>query len=88
SGNATRTLFLVDRLELETQADKALKKYLKNDLSCCIFKENKENVSEALGLYIANLQNFQRLLEIEDFDGIFDEMENTNRIKNILNGIK
>ena len=43
SGNATRTLFLVDRLELETQADKALKKYLKNDLSCCIFKENKDD---------------------------------------------
>jgi len=53
-----------------------------------IFKENKENVSEALGLYIANLQNFQRLLEKEDFDGIFNEMENTNRIKNILNGIQ
>jgi len=53
-----------------------------------IFKENKENVSEALGLYIANLQNFQRLLEHEDFDGIFNEMENTNRIKNILNGIQ
>jgi prephenate dehydrogenase len=53
-----------------------------------IFSENKANVSEALRLYIANLQNFQQLLEKEDFDGIFQEMENTNRIKNILNGIK
>jgi len=53
-----------------------------------IFKENKENVSAALQQYIANLQNFQRLLEQEDFDGIFNEMENTNRIKNILNGIQ
>ncbi len=43
SGNATRTLFLVDRLELETQADKAFKKYLKGDLSCCIFKDNKDD---------------------------------------------
>ena len=53
-----------------------------------IFKENKTNVSQALQQYIANLQNFQQLLEKEDFDGIFNEMENTNRIKNILNGIK
>lgn len=53
-----------------------------------IFSENKANVSEALGLYIANLQNFQQLLEKEDFEGIFQEMENTNKIKDILNGIK
>ncbi|WP_116786927.1 prephenate dehydrogenase [Flavobacterium psychrotrophum] len=53
-----------------------------------IFSENKENVSEALRLYIANLQNFQQLLEKEDFEGIFLEMENTNKIKDILNGIK
>lgn len=53
-----------------------------------IFSENKDNVSEALRLYIANLQNFQQLLEIEDFEGVFREMENTNKIKDILNGIK
>jgi prephenate dehydrogenase len=53
-----------------------------------IFSENKENVSEALRLYIANLQNFQQLLEVEDFEGVFREMENTNKIKDILNGIK
>ncbi len=52
-----------------------------------IFKENKTNVSQALQQYIANLQNFQQLLESEDYDGLYDEMENTNRIKNILNGI-
>ncbi len=52
-----------------------------------IFSENKANVSEALRLYIANLQNFQQLLEMEDFEGIFQEMENTNKIKDILNGI-
>lgn len=52
-----------------------------------IFRENKENVSEALRLYIANLQNFQQLLESEDFEGIYQEMEDTNRIKDILNGI-
>lgn len=53
-----------------------------------IFSENKENVSEALRLYIANLQNFQQLLEAQDFEGVFREMENTNKIKDILNGIK
>ena len=52
-----------------------------------IFKENKTNVSQALQQYIANLQNFQQLLDSEDYNGMFDEMENTNRIKNILNGI-
>lgn len=53
-----------------------------------IFSENKANVTEALRQYIANLQNFQQLLEVEDFEGIFKEMEDTNRIKDILNGIK
>lgn len=53
-----------------------------------IFKENKTNVSQALQQYIANLQNFQQLLDNDDYNGMFDEMENTNRIKNILNGIK
>lgn len=52
-----------------------------------IFKENRENVSEALRLYIANLQHFQHLLETENFEGIHKEMEDTNRIKDILNGI-
>ncbi|MXN91043.1 prephenate dehydrogenase [Flavobacterium sp. Sd200] len=53
-----------------------------------IFKENKTNVSSALQQYIANLQKFQQLLEQDDFEGIFQEMEDTNRIKDILNGIK
>jgi len=52
-----------------------------------IFKENKENVSQALQQYIANLQNFQQLLEKENFEALHAEMEDTNRIKDILNGI-
>jgi prephenate dehydrogenase len=52
-----------------------------------IFRENKTNVGLALQQYIANLQTFQELLEREDYEGIYNEMENTNRIKNILNGI-
>jgi prephenate dehydrogenase len=52
-----------------------------------IFRENKTNVGLALQQYITNLQTFQELLEHEDYEGIYNEMENTNRIKNILNGI-
>jgi prephenate dehydrogenase len=52
-----------------------------------IFRENKTNVGLALQQYIANLQTFQELLEREDYEGIYNEMENTNRIKNILDGI-
>ncbi|AWH74394.1 prephenate dehydrogenase [Dokdonia sp. Dokd-P16] len=53
-----------------------------------IFKENKENVLETLTEYIANLNDFKTLLENDDFQGVHDEMENTNHIKEILNGIK
>ena len=53
-----------------------------------IFKENKENVLETLTEYIANLSDFKTLLENDDFQGVHDEMENTNHIKEILNGIK
>ena len=53
-----------------------------------IFKQNKTNVIESLEEYICNLQNFKDLLEKNDFSEIFTEMENTNKIKQILNGIK
>jgi type I restriction enzyme R subunit len=47
SGNARRVLFLVDRLELEGQASKDFIKYLKNDLSAVIYKENKDDWRKA-----------------------------------------
>ncbi len=53
-----------------------------------IFKQNKTNVIESLDEYISNLQRFKELLEKNDFSAIFTEMENTNKIKQILNGIK
>ena len=52
-----------------------------------IFEQNKENVIETLEEYIANLQQFKELMLKNDFSAIFDEMENTNRIKEILKGI-
>ena len=52
-----------------------------------IFKQNKENVIETLEEYIHNLQQFKELMEQDNFSEIFKEMENTNYIKQILNGI-
>lgn len=52
-----------------------------------IFKQNKGNVLETLEEYIQNLQQFRELMLRDDFEEIFREMENTNHIKQILNGI-
>lgn len=43
SQNAQRVLFLVDRIELEDQAQKALASVLANDYQSVIFKENRED---------------------------------------------
>lgn len=53
-----------------------------------IFQENKSKILETLEEYIGNLTNFKDLLENDDFQEIFLEMERTNHIKTILNGIK
>ncbi len=47
SGNAKRALFLVDRVELEDQALKALNEYLKNDYRSVIFKHNRDSWRKA-----------------------------------------
>lgn len=52
-----------------------------------IFKQNKQFVLESLKEYIDNLSNFKTLLERDCYQEVFEEMENTNRIKEILNGI-
>lgn len=52
-----------------------------------IFEQNKENVIETLEEYIVNLQRFKDLMEANDFQAIYKEMEDTNRIKEILKGI-
>nr|AOE12666.1 prephenate dehydrogenase [uncultured bacterium] len=52
-----------------------------------IFKQNKQNVIETLEAYINNLQHFKELMQDDKFSEIFNEMENTNHIKQILNGI-
>ncbi|WP_433764780.1 prephenate dehydrogenase [Flavobacterium ginsenosidimutans] len=52
-----------------------------------IFKQNKEHVLETLEAYISNLSRFRDLLKEEDYNAIFHEMESTNKIKEILNGL-
>ncbi|WP_417881559.1 prephenate dehydrogenase [Xanthomarina gelatinilytica] len=53
-----------------------------------IFKQNKVNVIETLDEYINNLVKFKEFMQTDNFDAIFKDMENTNHIKDILNGIK
>jgi len=53
-----------------------------------IFEQNKTNVIETLDEYIQNLQQFKELMIQNDFTEIYNEMESTNHIKQILNGIK
>ena len=53
-----------------------------------IFEQNKANVIETLEEYIGNLERFKTLMQENNFEAIYEEMENTNHIRNILNGIK
>ena len=58
--------------------------------NCFLFKTDKKASSSLtklkLGL-IRNLLNFKELLENEDYDAIYNEMQSVNKIKEILNGI-
>ena len=53
-----------------------------------IFKQNKKQVVKTLEEYISNLSHFKKLLEQDDYEAIFNEMQSVNRIKEILNGMK
>lgn len=52
-----------------------------------IFRQNKDNVLEILREYIQNLEEFRDKLNNDDFEGIYKEMDNTNKIREILRGI-
>ena len=52
-----------------------------------IFKQNKENVVETLEEYIQNLKEFKQMLLDDNYEGIYNEMNSANKIKEILNGI-
>ena len=57
SGNARRVLFLVDRLELERQAQNAFEKYLGKDYTSIIYKENP-SFSESANIVVSTIQTF------------------------------
>lgn len=57
SGNARRVLFLVDRLELEDQAQKAFVHYLGKDFRSAIYKENKDSWANA-SIVVSTIQTF------------------------------
>ena len=52
-----------------------------------IFAQNKENVLETLDEYIANLESFRSKLKADQYEELYNEMDHTNRIKDILKGI-
>ena len=53
-----------------------------------IFKDNKKEVLEALNHYIKNLEGFQKALQNDEFQLLYQEMNHTNQLKDILKGIK
>ena len=52
-----------------------------------IFMQNKQNILKSLNEYIKNLETFKELIEKDSDEDIYNIMHNTNRIKNILDGI-
>jgi prephenate dehydrogenase len=52
-----------------------------------IFKENQNEVLQALEEYIQNLKAFQNQLETQNYSEIHQQLANANELKPILNGI-
>lgn len=57
SGNARRVLFLVDRLELEDQAQKAFVQYLGHDFRSVIYKDSRDSWANA-SIVVSTIQTF------------------------------
>ena len=57
SGNARRVLFLVDRLELEDQAEKAFTQYLGKDYRTVIYKDARDSWANA-AVVVSTVQTF------------------------------
>jgi type I restriction enzyme R subunit len=78
TGNARRVLFLVDRLELEDQAKKALSKVLANDYQVVIYKENRDDWHRA-EVVVTTVQSllfnnkYQQLFSPTDFDLVISD---------------
>jgi type I restriction enzyme R subunit len=78
TGNARRILFLVDRLELEDQANKAFIANLKNDYKTVIYKESRDDWRKA-EIVVSTIQTFlsknryKRLFAPDDFDLVISD---------------
>lgn len=78
TGNARRALFLVDRLELEDQAQKDLSKYLAPDYKSIIYKENRDDWRKA-EIVVTTVQSllfndkFKRVFSPTDFDLVISD---------------
>ena len=78
TGNAHRVLFLVDRLELETQALKAFTDYLSPDWKTVIYKERRDdwNYAEIVVTTVQSLlfnDKYQHLFSPTDFDLVISD---------------
>ncbi|MFA5628986.1 MAG: DEAD/DEAH box helicase family protein [Dehalococcoidales bacterium] len=76
--NANRVLFLVDRLELEDQANKSFTLLLKNDYKSVIYKENRDDWRKA-EIVVSTVQSllfdnkYRKLFSPTDFDFIISD---------------
>jgi len=76
TGNASRVLFLVDRLELEDQAKKAFIEYLSSDYTTVVFKENRDdwNRAKVVVSTVQSLTNkYMELFSPTDYDLIISD---------------
>ena len=89
TGNARRVLFLVDRLELERQAQKDLTGYFKNDRTVGVYKKVKDSWRD-YDILISTIQSFSNDNKYRDFAPntfdlvISDEAHRSLGIKNRL----
>lgn len=78
SGNASRVLFLVDRLELEDQAKKAFSALLSADFQAVIYKETRDEWQRA-EIVVTTVQSllfnnkYQKLFSPTDFDLVISD---------------
>jgi len=78
TGNARRVLFLVDRLELEDQANKAFINYLRNDFKSVIYKETRDDWRKA-EIVVTTVQSllfnnkYLKLFSPTDFDLVISD---------------
>ena len=76
--NSKRILFLVDRIELEEQAQKSFNHILKTDYTCVIWKENKDDWMKA-DIVVSTIQSFmvknrfKRIFKPDDFDFVISD---------------